>query len=291
MKPTIKGLFLILLLISGSSLAYNEDEVISKIAELDWKEGPGTYVLGSTQASVTTWSGTYITQGKDAHEYMKLTEGHDQFKPDAVVVFAEGPAMNTSILYEHHDVGYIEMDDWDVIDSDNILKVIKENTAKANRNRQPGYPKMYVDGWIEKPHLNRAAATVYWAIKGRSDSGLMVVNSKALKLGRNGFSSITWMGEPRQFLSAENTLNPILDNYQYEKGMTYADFTTGDNIAAFGIGALAYKMMTGKTTAKTAGAGIMAALLIFAKKLWFLIFIPFIMFWGWIKKALFGPKP
>ena len=58
-------------------------------------------------------------------------------------------------------------------------------------------------------------------------------------------------------------------------------------MAAVGIGALAYKMITGKAAAKV-GTGLLAVLAIFAKKFWFLIFIPFIFLWNKVKTKIFG---
>jgi uncharacterized membrane-anchored protein len=49
-----------------------------------------------------------------------------------------------------------------------------------------------------------------------------------------------------------------------------------DKVAAAGVGALVYKLATGKAIAK---AGALALIAIFAKKLWFLIFLPFIWLW------------
>jgi len=46
-------------------------------------------------------------------------------------------------------------------------------------------------------------------------------------------------------------------------------------------------MITGKAAAKV-GTGLLAVLAIFAKKFWFLIFIPFIFLWNKVKTKIFG---
>jgi len=66
--------------------------------------------------------------------------------------------------------------------------------------------------------------------------------------------------------------------YKYNEGSTYADFVPGtDTVAAVGAGALAYKLITGKTAAKVS-VELLALLAIFAKKLWFLVFVPLFSF-------------
>jgi hypothetical protein len=66
-----------------------------------------------------------------------------------------------------------------------------------------------------------------------------------------------------------------------------------DTVAPIGIGALTYKLITGKTGSKASaavGAGLLAMLAVFAKKAWFLIFIPFVFAWKWLKSLLTGSK-
>lgn len=286
-------MFFAILIVAGSSrvMAFDEQAMIDQIRTLDWQTEPNRYQLTGADASLTTNAEEYLLKEKDAHAYMRITEGHDGFKPDAVVVRVQGPHKNTQVIYTYHEIGYVKMDDWEEhIDKDELLSEIKKSTEAANKIKAEGYSSLYVDGWAQEPYLDKENAIIYWAIMAHSSEGTSLVNAKAMRLGRKGFSEIVWMGVPEQFANAQASLAPALEAYQYNEGATYADFVPGkDAVAAVGAGALAYKLITGKVATK-AGAGILALLAIFAKKLWFLIFIPFIWIWRWFKGFFAGKK-
>ena len=62
--------------------------------------------------------------------------------------------------------------------------------------------------------------------------------------------------------------------------MSYADFQPGvDTVAAVGVGALAYQMMTGNKTNKGVLAGALTVIAVFLKKAWFILFFPVIFLW------------
>ncbi len=97
---------------------------------------------------------------------MRITEGHGDFKPDALVMKVEGPFTGGVSTYEFSEVGYLKTDDWDAfIEPSKIMAVIQENTNKSNAHRAPGYPNIHIDGWVVEPKLDRTNAMVYWAIK------------------------------------------------------------------------------------------------------------------------------
>jgi uncharacterized membrane-anchored protein len=281
----------LLAVVATQANALDENSMIEKIQALDWQTDSGTYQLTGTNASVTTTPEEYLLKGKEAHKYMRISQGHDGFKPDALIVRVDGPNQDTQVLFTYHDIGFVKMDDWEEhIDKDELLKEIQKSTEAANKIKEEGYPKLYVDGWAQEPYLDKGNAVVYWAISAHTSEGGSIVNAKAMKLGRKGFAEIVWMGAPKQFSDAQISLSPSLAAYQYDEGSKYADFVPGtDTVAAVGAGALAYKLITGKAVAK-ASAGILALLAIFAKKLWILIFIPFIFAWKWIKSLFAGTK-
>jgi len=262
-----------------------DGSVLEKLRELNWETAPGSHIINSIDASIATSKEEWLLQGKDARKYMLLTEGYDGFKPNALILRVHGPLQDTQVIYTYHEIGYVKTDDWEkYIDEGSLLKELSQNTAEANKVRAKGYPSLYVDGWVQKPYLDRQRATVYWAISAHTSNGNSIVNAKALKLGRKGFTEIVWMGSADQFTSAERSLSQVIAEYKYNNGKTYTDYVPGsDTVAAVGVGALAYKIITGKAAVKT-GAGLLALFLIFAKKLWFLIVLPFIFAWKWIKR-------
>ncbi len=271
--------------------ALNEELLIEQIDELDWQIEAGKYRLNGTDTSVTISHEEILARGADAHKYSEITEGHNKNRPDAVVVRQENNDLFSDVYYEFIESGFLEMDDWDEsIDKDEMMEIVKKDTEKLNKARKDDYPSIYVDGWSQEPYLDREQAVVYWAISLHADDGQPLVNAVALKLGRKGFGRVVWVGDPVLFTDAEYVLRRSLNTYEFDDGARYSDFVPGvDTIAAVGIGALVYKMITGKKATKTVGLGLLALLAVFAKKLWFLIFIPFIFLFGWVRN-LFGRK-
>jgi uncharacterized membrane-anchored protein len=280
----MKFLIIYLTLFATNSFAAEED-VITQLRALNWKEAPDAYSVADDKAVIQTTENDYLVTGKDAAEYMFIMQGHRGYNPDAAILRIQGPEVDSQVIYTINKVGYLTKDDWgDNIDKAKMLKEIKENTKESNKKRGEGYPNVYVDSWAQDPHLDKVNNTVYWAIAGHDDNQEKFVNAKALKLGREGYTEILWIGSPKQFSSAEAALEPVLANYNYKEGFQYADYVPGtDKLAAAGVGALVYKLATGKAVAK---AGLLALAAIFAKKLWFLIFLPIIYGWKWVKNKL-----
>ncbi len=269
--------------------ALDSESTIEQIDALDWQIESGKYHLNGTDTSVTISHEEILARGEDAHKYAEISEGHNQFKPDAIVVREEDEDGSYSVVhYQFIELGFLEMDDWDeFIDKDGILETLKENTEKQNKIRKTGYPKLYIDKWSQEPYLDKENAVVYWAISAHTDDGQPVINAVALKLGRRGCGKALWVGAPALFTDAEYVLRKALDAYEFDEGSRYSDFIPGtDKVATVGVGALVYKMITGKKTAKTVGLGLLALLAVFAKKLWFLFFIPLIFLFSWVKNLI-----
>lgn len=280
-------LLLIFLTTLTTQVLAAEEDYINKLRALDWKQEASVYSISDDKAQIKTTENDFLVIGKDAAEYMSITQGHNKHHPDAAILRVQGSEADSQVIYTIHKIGYLTKDDWNEnIDKDKMLKEIKAGTAEANKLRGDGYPDLFVDGWAQDPHLDHVQNTVYWAITGHDANNNRFINAKALKLGREGYTEILWIGSPEQFTSSEVALEPVLANYNYKEGFRYADYIPGtDTVAAAGVGALVYKLATGKTMAK---AGFLALAAIFAKKLWFLVFLPFIYIWRWLKAKITG---
>lgn len=254
----------------------SEDTRILELEKLDWKIQPQQYKI-STKATITTTKNDYLVVGKEAEKYMYIMQGL-KITPDAAILRVGGSEVDTQVIYSIKETGYLTKDDWsENIDKDKMLEEIKQGTVQANKKRKEDYLDIFVDDWAQPPYLNTKNNTVYWAIAGHDEDNNKFINAKALKLGREGYTEILWIGSPEQFSSSAVVLKSLLSNYQYNDGFQYEDYIPGvDKVAAAGVGALVYKLATGKAIAK---AGFLALMAIFAKKLWFLIFLPFIWLW------------
>jgi uncharacterized membrane-anchored protein len=207
---------------------------------------------------------------------------------DAVVVDPNNFAV---VFLEYIESGYVNLDDWNDLDSTILLDQIIENTKKANEERrQNGVEELDVKGWRIEPTLDREQGFVYWAIDAM-DGGALIVNAIALKLGRKGFEKLTWVGSADLYSAPGGFLQAMIDAHQYKSGYKYADYSIGDKIAAFGIAALVSASAGGKTKAgKATIAAIGLAVLAFAKKF---ILVPILIGVGAIGamlKRIFGRK-
>ena len=261
-----------------------------QILALNWQSYAGDHFLKNGTAIITTSSEEWLIEGSDAHRFIYLAEGYEAIKPDAVTVRVEGSNQGTAIIYTFNEIGYIKTDDWEKVDNNAILREIKRSTKAANKIKEPGYPSLFVDGWIQEPYLDKKNAIVYWAISIHDSKGNQVVNAKALKLGREGFTEIIWTGKANQFSNAEEVLSSTIGAHKYFDGLTYADYVPGtDTLAAVGVGALTYRIITGKGVAK-AGGKWFAALAIFVKKVWLFILVALAFVWKYIKNLFVGQK-
>lgn len=269
-----------------------ETATVDAIADLDWQIGADIHALPSLNASIRTQGDEALLSGTQAREFLRLAEGHERFRPDAAVLKFDGPLADSFVAYTYRDIGYVRMDDWDeFMDSTDLLEQIRKNTEEYNDARADGYPALHIDGWAEEPFLDRRKAVVYWAIRGHSETGNRFINAKALRLGRKGITDLVWVGSPEQFGGSANVLRQSLQAYRYDDGFAYADFQPGvDAVAAVGVGAIAYQMLTGssKKGAAAAGAGLLAIVAAFAKKLWIFLLLPFAFAWKGIKRLFTG---
>jgi uncharacterized membrane-anchored protein len=66
-------------------------------------------------------------------------------------------------------------------------------------------------------------------------------NAVALRLGRAGYTELTWVGSIDGFKTAggrPDLLNEALGSHAFEEGFRYGDYQKGDKVAAYGIAGL-----------------------------------------------------
>jgi len=273
---------LMLLPVAAAALTEEESQQLQeKIDALPWHVGTGEHELRQSNAKVSTGEGEAFMDAEAANEFMRLTQGHDRFLLDGLIYNLDGLQAHSFVTFEYDETGYVEMDDWDeVIDAEGLLDSIQAGTKAATENLAESYEKFHVDGWVQEPYLDRDQQVVFWAITGHNDSGQESINARALKLGRKGMAMIEWVGAPEQFESVDVVLTPTLQAFDYQQGFRYADFDPEvDAVAAVGIGAIAYQMMTGEAAA----GGIVVGALLLLKKFWWAILIPFAFVMRWLK--------
>ena len=246
-------------------------------AEVDLLHIPATFKLPKSQAIVT---------GNAAIDFERLGFGQFTFRAPAVLVnLTEGNDILDNIYIHYYDIGYVSMDNWSQNANAGQLQKAFEETLLISNKLRPDAGKLQFSKWVETPILHRDNATIYYAIELDQADGGKWINAKAMKLTRHGYILVTWIGEPKLFQSAEHNLTPILDSLIIDEGKAYSDFDEGeDDVAGDDAGSLLEKTIKGEaiTTGAAKGA-LLAVVLGFAKKLWWLIIIPFVGAWKWYK--------
>lgn len=253
------GLLLVLLgLVTGSPVSPSlADE--GKPA-LPWIMGPTDAKLGD-QALLKVPSG-YQFLGAQETQHLLKQMGNFPSGSELGLITATGEGEEWFMVVRYIDAGYVKDDEAANWDADALMAAIKEGTDEDNRRRQAqGFPPLVIRGWEEKPHYDKAANKVVWAISAQERESVGV-NYNTLALGRQGYLSMNMVGSLEQLAVLKPHVSRLLANVEFVEGKRYTDFnSTTDKVAAVGLSAL------------IAGAAVKSGLL---AKLWAFI-IPLVM--------------
>ncbi|HEY1382045.1 MAG TPA: DUF2167 domain-containing protein [Dongiaceae bacterium] len=228
-------------------------------AALHWEEAAGSYKLSTSHAIIQMQSGEGLLLGADAQRYSWLASGIEFPQTEAVLSAPDGKSL---VYYEWRDEGYVSDSDWKDVDGNELLKQYRDSTDASNEERgKNGFEPMHVVGWLEPPHYDQTTHTVTYAME-LNDKDSHWANAVALRLGRAGYTELTWVGSIDGFKTAggrPDLLNEALGSHAFEEGFRYGDYQKGDKVAAYGIAGLVATAL-----GITYGKGIMAALLALA---------------------------
>jgi uncharacterized membrane-anchored protein len=162
--------------------------------------------------------------------------------------------------------GYVEDDDADDLDYDELLESLKEGSAEENRQRTAaGYPALHLKGWAEPPHYDEDKRALYWALRYESEGASDDTLNFAIRvLGRRGVLELNGVAGMSQLDMIKPAMEDVYAMVEYNPGHRYEDFDPDiDKIAAYGIGGL----ILGKVAMKTGLIAGLIKLLIAGKKL------------------------
>jgi len=195
------------------------------------------------------------------------------------------PDQGWGVIVTYAQDGYVEDDDADDIDYDELLQQMQADTEADNPSRTSlGYAAMHLVGWAEPPHYDQSSHRLYWAKElSVDDSPLHSLNYSIRVLGRRGVLELNAVAGMHQLPAIKPEMEKVLSQVEFSTGHRYQDFDPDiDTVAAYGIGGL----IAGKVLTK---AGLFAGLLKFlvaAKKLLLLGLVAF----GVAIKKFFGRK-
>ena len=196
---------------------------------------------------------------------------------------ATGPNVDTVVISKPQNIGYVKYDDWYDSDRDSQISEIESYIKNAYKvqSQRIGREMKWIK-WIVYPTLVEDKNYIYYAYL-MSDNGEEALQIKSSLYDRKGmipFVVVTRNLTPESPESEfKKTLEGVLDLYTPDEGQRYADYSSDDKVYKYGVigtvATLAGVAWTKK--GKAVAAGIFATILLFAKKLWWLIFIPVIV--------------
>ncbi len=183
------------------------------------------------------------------------------------------------MLFEFEEIGYVNDDEKDALDTEAMLESIKEATEQSNEvRRSNGWPTLTVLDWYQSPNYSSETNNLEWAIRGINDSSIYFINHNTRILGRFGIMHSTLVIGPETIDYELPVYKEILSSFSFNLGNTYAEFQDGDKIAEYGLTAL----VVGGAAAVAAKSGLF-------KWLWKILVVAFAAGAGFFRK-LFGKK-
>jgi uncharacterized membrane-anchored protein len=192
------------------------------------------------------------------------------------------------IVITYEDSGFVEDDDADKIDYEELLSTMKEEIKDSNSERKKaGYGSIELVGWATPPHYDKASHKLFWAkelkFEGNNENTL---NYNFRILGRKGVLVLNAVSGMKQLKDIESKSAPLLASVNFSDGNRYAEYVPGkDRVAEFGIAAL----IAGGAAA-AAKTGLLKSLwvgILAAKKF---IILGLIAAGGFVKKFFFSKE-
>jgi uncharacterized membrane-anchored protein len=146
-------------------------------------------------------------------------------------------------------MGYVEDDDAEDIDYDDMLKQMKQEFKDVNPQRiKEGYPPMEMIQWASAPFYDKDKHILHWAkeIKFGKDS-LHTLNYNLRILGRKGIFLLNAIATVDALPVVKSNIDKIINSISFNQGAKYTDFDSdNDHVAEWTVGGL----VAGKVLAK-----------------------------------------
>lgn len=203
--------------------------------------------------------------------------GWDSCEGIEAMIVGLAPGIDTVMVETPNSDGHVTLDDWEEADRQEEIDAIWKEFVEGSREQGKALgERIEPVRWYVQPTLNKEKSYLYYAVLIDWE-GEMIINAKASLFDRQGY--ITFRLIPDSADLSETALQQLvetsLDAYQPKTQQAYFDFQDGDKVAAVGaIGVLA--TLVGVKYGKAAATGILAIILIFLKKAWFLLLIPLV---------------
>lgn len=232
------GMLLLTMALATSAAAQQQQPAIQ------WQEGPTVGKLGDI-AEVRVPAGYRFVGKAGAMKLLELTQNPTSGNELGALVPNDEESARAKnmwfVIFEFSDIGYVKDDEKDKLDADAIYKSLDEGTEESNKIRkQRGWPSFHLTGWYKPPFYDPKTNNLTWAIRGKGDApqGGESVNYSVRILGRRGTMNVDVVLSPERVGAVVPKFETVMEGFAFQTGQSYAEFRSGDKIAAVGLTAL-----------------------------------------------------
>jgi len=189
--------------------------------------------------------------------------------------------LNWTVIFQYADEGHVKDDEKDDLDADKLLKQRKEGEEEGNKERtRQGFDTLTIVGWAVEPKYNETTNNLEWGLLLQSGDGSRTVNYQTKLLGREGFMDVTLLCNPEDLDGIMSEYQALLGSFAYVPGKTYGEYEKGDKLASYGLTAL----IAGGAAYGAVKTGLLGTILVFFKKLWYVVVAAIVAVWNGIKR-------
>jgi uncharacterized membrane-anchored protein len=197
------------------------------------------------------------------------------------------PGIDTLMIETANSDGHVKLDDWEDANRQDEIDAIWNDFVEGSRAQGKALGESIEPvRWYVYPTLNKEKSYLFYAVLIDWE-GEMIINAKASLFDRQGYIPFRLIPESADLSEAElqRLVEISLNAYLPKTQQAYFDFQDGDKVAAVGaLGVLA--TLVGVKYGKATATGIMAILLLFLKKAWFVLLLPLVF----LKKFFIAKK-
>ena len=258
-----------------SNNSSDDSDISQKFYQLNWfnLDNPKNHwaeIPGSNSEVNILETEIYLKGQKQIDAFSQLLFKEPANENDMVII--DDSSYDYTIYINYINDGYVSKDDW----SSNPKELLAEMKKKSKSDVKDVK-------WVFEPKLSENNYA-YYSYENLWKDGTRSLETKILSFGRKGYHDISLVTKiDKNFNSKEFEEMAIefADTINFKEGYRYADYKSGDKTAAVGIGSLVAGTLGVKALAK---AGVLAKLLGFAAKFWWIILAPLVFLGGLFNK-------
>jgi len=249
----------------------------------------GSIALPAAHARLQLGNGYYFLAPDEAKRVLTESWGNppEQVANVLGMVFPAGKTFHDAswgAVIQYEDTGHVSDKDAASQDYDAVLQQMKSSEEEANKAAQDqGYAGSHLIGWAQAPTYDAATRTLIWARDIKFDgTDYDTLNYDVRTLGRTGVLSLNMVDSMDNLKNVQLAAKGLGSTVKFDSGSSYADYNPKtDKLADYGLAGL---VAAGAGLLVAKKAGLLAVILLFAKKAIAFIIAGAVALRAWFKR-------